>query len=150
MAAPTEAAFIVIGAGPVGCAVASLLHKQGHQTVIYERLSHIEPNPETSYPIGVNPRGLRTIRQISEGLESKVKAEGLLVQAWEIYAGKFKVATLRSGSTYGTTRAGVNYALYTDVVERGIPVHFNHKLKRVFPWESQAIVPTPACFVPIG
>lgn len=37
--------------------------------------------------------------------------EGKIVDAWEIYAGKNKIAGLKSGTTYGTHRASLNILL---------------------------------------
>uniref|UniRef100_A0A6U8H9I9 FAD-binding domain-containing protein n=1 Tax=Eutreptiella gymnastica TaxID=73025 RepID=A0A6U8H9I9_9EUGL len=108
-----------------------MLVNTGHSVEIYERLDRIEPHPETSYPIGVNPRGLNAIKQISPELQKQIKDHGTVVKAWEIYGGTRKVAELCSGTTYGTTRATVNHLLYTDAVDRGVVVNFSHQLKSI-------------------
>jgi hypothetical protein len=106
-----SAAYHIIGGGPVGICMALLLAKQGLSSVVYEGRAHIVHIPEESYPIGVNARGMDALRQISEDLAAKVQDSGRIVDAWQIFGGKYKVAEEKSGVVVGTSRGMVNKLL---------------------------------------
>jgi hypothetical protein len=104
-------AYHIIGGGPVGICMALLLAKQGIRSVVYEGRTHIVHVPEESYPIGVNARGMDAMRQISEELARKIEDSGKMVDAWQIFGGKYKVAEEKSGVVVGTSRGMVNKLL---------------------------------------
>ena len=121
---------IIIGCGPVGCAISLLLAKQGKYVKLYESRNEISNNPEESYPIGVNARGLYTLEKL--GLDELCKSASEIVDSWQIYSGERKVAHLESGVVYGTSRSKVNFILFRAVLkEKNIKVYFNHKLKDI-------------------
>lgn len=104
--------YHIIGGGPVGYAAALLLAKDGIKSTVYESRAEVVDVPEESYPIGVNPRGLHTLKLIDTALEQKLRDTGKVINAWEIYSGGgSKVADLPSGVVYGTSRAKVNLLL---------------------------------------
>ena len=74
----------IIGGGPVGYSMALTLAKRKIPCVIYEKSKEIRYDMAESYPIGVNQRGLRTLRDI--GGESLVNAvaENGYVKSWKI------------------------------------------------------------------
>ena len=126
--------IIIIGAGPVGLAAALLLSKEGQykRITIYEGRSTIPNNPEESYPIGINPRALHCLKRIDPKLEAKAKEEASLVDAWHIYGGDNKVADLKSGTVYGTTRGDVNHLLYQQALEcPAITIVLGHRLREI-------------------
>ena len=126
--------IIIIGAGPVGLAAALLLSKEGQykRITIYEGRSAIPNNPEESYPIGINPRALHCLKRIDPKLEAKAKEEASLVDAWHIYGGDNKVADLKSGTVYGTTRGDVNHLLYQQALEcPAITIVLGHRLREI-------------------
>ena len=122
--------FIVIGAGPGGIASAINLAKRGYSSVIYDSLHEIVDVNEDSYPIGLNPRGMNTLKDIDEELLEAIATEPP-VESWNIYAGARKVANLKSGTTVGSTRSAVTYHLYryaADKFSNLIEFKFSHKL----------------------
>jgi kynurenine 3-monooxygenase len=121
--------FTIIGGGPVGLAAAILLANDGYPCEVYEGRNEILNDYEQSYPIGINPRTLHTLSQISPVLEEKAKTSGIIINAWEIFAGSTRVARQISGTVYGTSRAKVNLLLYEVALEHKlIKINFNHKL----------------------
>lgn len=123
--------YIVIGAGPVGLAVALQLNLLKINVTVYEGRDEIPNDPEQSYPIGINPRAVHTFENIDKKLAEKAVETGVIIDAWQIFAGKMMVADLKSGSVYGTTRGGVNTLLYEKAVERGIKIVFGHRISAV-------------------
>ena len=95
----------IIGAGPVGLAAALLLAAQGRRVTIHEARDAISLTDANSYPIGVNPRGQETLRRIDSRLVEELRAQGELVEGFKIRAGRRMLASLRSGTIIGTTRA---------------------------------------------
>jgi kynurenine 3-monooxygenase len=125
---PEKPHFHIIGAGPVGCATALQLAKEGYQSTIYERGNEILSDIN-SYPIGVNPRGLNALSQIDPSIEKAVKDTGRIVDSWDIYSKESKVASQLSGVVYGTSRSKVNMILFEEVNKNSnVKVKLNHKL----------------------
>lgn len=120
---------IVLGAGPVGLAAALLLAAHGHRVDVYEARDELDLSDADSYPIGVNPRGQQTLRKIDPTLLEALRAQGEVVEAFNIYAGRRRVATLASGTLIGTTRAFLTGLLHerASAVD-AITLHLGHKL----------------------
>ena len=95
----------IIGAGPVGLAAALLLAAQDQRVTIHEARDAISLTDANSYPIGVNPRGQETLRRIDSRLVEELRAQGELVEGFKIRAGRRMLASMRSGTIIGTTRA---------------------------------------------
>ena len=128
----TPPAFLVVGGGPVGFAVALLLAKDGHRCTVYEGRSHIVHVPEESFPIGVNARGLHTLGLISPSLEAACRSTGKIVDAWEIFGGPQKVAEQKSGVVCGTSRGKVNLLLAEAAASSAlISIVYSHRLRDV-------------------
>ncbi|KAF0685347.1 Aste57867_22738 [Aphanomyces stellatus] len=122
--------FIVIGGGPVGCLAALHLAKQGHTITIYEGRSEIPNDPSQSYPIGANPRGLHAIEVVAPDVAARIRTDGRLIDAWEIYAGSRRVAKQASGVVVGTSRGSVNLHLWAACArEPSITLAMNHRLR---------------------
>jgi flavin-dependent dehydrogenase len=64
-----DTVFSIIGGGPAGFSAALLLAKEGFRSVVYEGRNEIPDIIEESYPIGVNPRALKTMELINPELE---------------------------------------------------------------------------------
>ena len=121
--------YHIIGGGPVGLATALLLAKEGYQSIVYEGRSEIPTNVEESYPIGINPRTLKTLEVIDENLANEARNTGKIVDSWQIFGGKTRFAKMDSRVVYGTSRGKVNTLLYDWSVKNSlITVLFNHKL----------------------
>lgn len=121
--------FIIVGGGPVGFTVALLLARHGIPCDVYERRALIPDDPQESYPIGVNPRGLHTLSLIAPELCEQMKSLGTRVDSWQVFIGTRRVGMNESGVTYGTSRARINLLL-ADAAQ-GIPliqIHYGHKL----------------------
>jgi len=123
--------FIIIGAGPVGIAIALLLNKLGYRVTCYEGRSEISNDILQSYPIGINSRTLNCLSLIDNELETEAKNTGFLVDYWKIFANTKMVASLPSNSVYGTTRGAINLLLYRKAVSNKIKIIFNSKLKSI-------------------
>ena len=95
----------IIGAGPVGLAAALLLAAEDRRVTIHEARDAISLTDANSYPIGVNPRGQETLRRIDSRLVEELRAQGELVEGFKIRAGRRMLASMRSGTIIGTTRA---------------------------------------------
>lgn len=120
---------IIIGAGPVGLAAALLLADGAYKVTVYEGRLDIPADPEQSYPIGVNPRGINTIEHISNGLAQIVKDSGEIVDSWQIFGGTRRVALQQSRVVYGTSRGQVNLLLYQECCKKPkISILFGYKL----------------------
>jgi len=139
--------IIIVGCGPVGLACALLLVNECGFTkiTIYEGRRTIPNDPEESYPIGINPRALHCLARIDPQLAERAKQSSLLVDAWHIYGGKSKVADLKSGTVYGTTRGDVNSYLYDHAVRcPAIKIVFDHKFVNINFGTKQVIFATSA------
>ncbi|RHY56865.1 hypothetical protein DYB30_005402 [Aphanomyces astaci] len=123
--------FIVVGSGPVGCLAALQLAHQGHTVTLYEGRGHIPTDPSQSYPIGVNPRGLHAIESVAPDVAQRIRSEGHVIAAWEIYAGPRRVAKQVSGVVYGTSRGNVNLHLWNACTKcpHAITLRMNHRLQ---------------------
>jgi kynurenine 3-monooxygenase len=128
----TKQKFIIVGGGPVGFAAALLLAKQGYPSEVYEGRPSIPDDPQESYPIGVNPRGLHTLSLIDPGLCDKLKSVGTRVDSWQIFVGPRRVGISQSGVTFGTSRARLNRMLAdAALAEPLIEVTFGHRLSAI-------------------
>jgi len=121
--------LIIIGAGPVGLATALHLAKHGYQSTVFEGRMDIPSDPEESYPIGVNARGLRALEAIDSTLSEQVKQSGMIIDSWQIFGGSKMVAKMSSGVVYGTSRGKVNLVLYEAAKKNPkINIKFGYKL----------------------
>jgi len=126
--------FIIIGAGPAGIAAGIALTKRGHSVSIYERADSLYQRDEDSYPIGLNPRGLRVFDVIDPSGElRKAVADETPIDAWSIYRGASRITRFPSGTTVGATRIGVAYNLYKEAQKKypSIQFFFSHKFVSV-------------------
>jgi len=126
---PRNQKFIIVGGGPVGFAAALLLAKHGYPSEVYEGRPSIPDDPQESYPIGVNPRGLHTLSLIDPGLCDQLKSVGTRVDSWQIFVGPRRVGVSESGVTFGTSRSRLNRMLAdAALAEPLIDVYFGHRL----------------------
>ena len=89
-----------------------LLDKEGFKCIVYEARSEIPTNVDESYPIGVNSRALKTLDIIHPDLANEVRNTGSIVDSWQVYIGKTRLAKMNSKVVYGTSRGKVNLLLY--------------------------------------
>ena len=140
LAAMAKPVFHIIGGGPVGFAASLFLAREGFQSVVYESRSSIPVSVEESYPIGINPRALEALSAIDPELAETARKTGRVVDSWQIFGGKMRVAKLDSGVVFGTSRGKVNLLLYEWAQKnRLIDIKFNHKLVDV-EFESRTLV----------
>ena len=124
--------FIVIGGGPVGCCAALFMAKLGHNVTVFEGRGEIPTDPELSYPIGINSRGLHAMDAVAPSAANAIRDEGKIIDAWEIYAGRRQVARLPSGVVYGTSRGQVNLRLWRACADHElITLRTNHRLRSI-------------------
>lgn len=126
---PPQQQMIVLGAGPVGLASALLLAAQGHAVDVYEAKDALVLENKNSYPIGVNPRGQETLRRIDPTLLRRLRDNGEVVAAFNIFAEERRVAELPSGTLLATTRAFLTKILFEQAQQTdGVTIHFGHRL----------------------
>ncbi|KAJ3044927.1 hypothetical protein HDV00_000210 [Rhizophlyctis rosea] len=132
--------FHIIGGGPVGFCAALLLAKEGYRSTVYERNLDIPNNPEESYPIGVNPRGLHALEKVDPALADKIRESGQLVDSWQVYGpNDRRYAKIDSGVVVGTSRAVVNLELYEYAKTNPlITIKFGHKITSI-DFDSQTL-----------
>ncbi|KAL3821632.1 hypothetical protein ACHAXA_006052 [Cyclostephanos tholiformis] len=124
--------FIVIGGGPVGCTAALFMSKLGHAVTLYEGRSDVPTDPEQSYPIGVNSRGLHALDDVAPCVSNAIRRGDNIVNSWEVYAGARRVALLPSGVVHGTSRGQVNLGLWRACAnDEGISLRTNHRLRSI-------------------
>ena len=106
-AALKDGHVIVLGAGASGLAAAVLLARDhGMQVTVYERMDSISQEDEESYPIGVNPRGMKVLKAVDPALEQAIDITDYgKVAGWTIREPAKVIAKLPSGTVVGTTRA---------------------------------------------
>lgn len=122
----------IIGAGPVGLAAALLLAAQDRRVTIHEARDAISLTDANSYPIGVNPRGQETLRRIDSRLVEELRAQGELVEGFKIRAGRRMLASMRSGTIIGTTRARLTGILLAAAQQdRRITLSTGHRLEAI-------------------
>uniref|UniRef100_A0A7S4HPS2 FAD-binding domain-containing protein n=1 Tax=Vannella robusta TaxID=1487602 RepID=A0A7S4HPS2_9EUKA len=127
--------WIVVGAGPAGIGAAISLAKRGYNVDVYERMADLDQSDEDSYPIGLNPRGMKALDCIDEtGTLRESVTKETPIDAWNIYSGLKRVAMFPSGTTVGATRGGVTYCIFKEASTKysdKIHFHFEYKLLAV-------------------
>jgi len=128
--------FLIVGAGPVGLALALLLSKlynNKKKIIIFEIRSSVVGDAEHSYPIGINPRSLKCLETIDPLLKNLMIESGLIIKSWDIYGGSRKVASVESNTVYGTTRNTVNTILHDYIIKNSIniDIKYNYKLDKI-------------------
>jgi kynurenine 3-monooxygenase len=125
--------ILIVGAGPAGLAASLLLSERGYDCHVYDKAITLVQNDEESYPIGLNPRGLQSLRRIDTSgiLYEKVSSE-TPISGWSIFKVDREVFSFPSGTTIGATRGGVTYQLYEEARKRkNISFHFGHQLRSI-------------------
>mmetsp|Transcript_12349 Transcript_12349/g.35523 ORF Transcript_12349/g.35523 Transcript_12349/m.35523 type:complete len:454 (+) Transcript_12349:46-1407(+) len=122
---------IVLGAGASGLSAAILLAREhGARVTVYERQLDLSQSDEESYPIGVNPRGLRTLAMVEPTME--VGDTSAKVEAWSIWEGSRRVALLPSGTVVATTRGHVVTELWRVAQQtEGVTIRMGMNLRDV-------------------
>ena len=77
------------------------------QVTVYESQQDISQNDLESYPIGINPRGMRTLKMVNPAMEQAIDVATGMVAAWSIMAPTKQIARSKSGTVLGTTRGAV-------------------------------------------
>ena len=108
--------IVIIGAGASGLAAAILLARRGLDVTVVDKLSDLSQSDEESYPIGVNPRGLRVLEMVDPALRHAIEVAGV-IEGWSIRKPDSEIARLPSGTVVGSTRGRVVAALHAKAVE---------------------------------
>ena len=75
--------MIVLGAGGSGLAAAVLLARDhGMQVEVYDSLSSVQQDDLESYAIGINPRGMATLKRVDPSLEKEIDVSTGMIDAW--------------------------------------------------------------------
>ena len=123
--------MIVLGAGGSGLAAAVLLARDhGMQVEVYDSLSSVQQDDLESYAIGINPRGMATLKRVDPSLEKEIDVSTGMIDAWMIMAPPMKkIARMESGTVMGTTRGSVVQGLHKIATATpGIEIKLGHKL----------------------
>lgn len=125
--------IIVIGAGASGLASAILLARDhGANVIVYERQLSVAQSDEESYPIGVNPRGMKTLRLVDPGIEVANGSITEKIHGWSIRDRAREIARLPSGTVIGTTRGKVVSELWRVAQQtRGVSFEMGMDLRSV-------------------
>lgn len=133
-ALPMAAHVIIVGAGASGLSAGVLLAREGMRVTLFERalLDQIVQSDLESYPIGVNPRGIQTLRMVDPALEAAIEvASSGKVKAWSVRGKDTELARLPSGTVIGTTRGKVVSALFGEAqATEGLTLRMGMKLVR--------------------
>eukprot|EP01135_Chromosphaera_perkinsii_P009182 Nk52_evm17s1671 gene=Nk52_evmTU17s1671 len=139
----------IIGAGPAGLAAALAVHNEhpGMRIHVYESRESVRQDPEESYPIGLNTRGMTALQGLIPRLveeQEGIKSLGRVVESWDIFVGRWewRVAQFKSGKVIGTTRSAIVDLLMKEIIKRGekeeeegvekkIQIHYNHSASEV-------------------
>ncbi len=126
-----ESAVIVVGAGASGLAAAILLARAGKAVTVYERMTDVDQPYELSYPIVVNPRGMKVLKAIDPSLEKEIDVATGMVAGWSIMGPKKEIARMKSGTVLGTTRGAVVSALFRHAeAQAGVTLRLGARLVR--------------------
>lgn len=129
----TPPSVIILGAGGSGLSLAILLARDhGMKIDVYDALETLQQDDLQSYPIGINPRGMATLKAVDPTLEKAIDVATGMVDAWMIMAPPMKrIARMASGTVLGTTRGAV-VAELAKVAQKtaNIDIHLGHKLVR--------------------
>lgn len=146
-----SAKICIAGAGPAGLTTAIAFFNNGYTNVcVYEKRSDISSQRiEESYPIGVNSRGKRALKNLLEVDESL----GDIVASWDVYVSQYeiRVASFKSGTVASTTRCIVVNVLRKHAEEKGIPIYYNHAVtsadasKYTVTFETKSGIKSVAC-----
>ncbi|KAJ3338738.1 kynurenine 3-monooxygenase, mitochondrial precursor [Gonapodya sp. JEL0774] len=119
MPSPSDSSdYLVIGAGPVGLLAALGLAKRGFAVTVFEGRDSLDQRREESYPIGVNLRGIRALGSIGgPALASQLQNSGTIIDSFDIYGGKRRVAQAVGGTIWSQTRFAVTKAIYDACIE---------------------------------
>jgi kynurenine 3-monooxygenase len=125
--------ILIVGGGPAGFGAALAFHNNKYTNiVVLEGRADLNFDVQESYPIGLNVRGQTSINKLvgDEINYNDTSRFGLIVNSWKVIVGPgINVATIDSGLSFGSSRAGVTQLLYSEVEKRGshIKVLFDHK-----------------------
>ena len=130
-----ETHAIILGAGASGLAAATLLARDhGMRCTVYERFAAdgMAQEDEESYPIGVNPRGMKVLKMVDPALEKAIDITDYgKIAGWTIREPKKEIAKLASGTVVGTTRGKVVGELYkVACATEGVEIKLGHKMLR--------------------
>lgn len=63
------------------------------QVDVYEMRDSIPSNPQESYPIGLNPRGVRAMDRANRDIALAIRNQCFMVDGWKILAGRVHEVT---------------------------------------------------------
>lgn len=110
-----SAPVVIIGAGASGLAAAILLARRGLHVTVLDKQEDLSQADEESYPIGVNPRGLRVLEMVNPEIRKAIEVAGV-IDGWSITKPDKEIARLPSGTVIGSTRGRVVAALYDEAL----------------------------------
>ena len=130
----------IIGGGPAGLAASLAFHNSGYKNInVYESRPESAiccQAPDESYPIGLNPRGLESLRELlgdHGGQALDICRLGSPVSSWDVFATQYewRVAKFQSGTVYGTTRSAVVQILLEEIRKREpeIIINYSHSFE---------------------
>ncbi|AWV88773.1 FAD-dependent oxidoreductase [Bradymonas sediminis] len=121
----------VIGAGPVGCVLALVLARRGHQVTLYERrpdIRHEDPAGGRSINLVLTERGLRILGRL--GLRDEILSLTVPVLGRMMHSLESKLAYQPYGKddsecNYSVSRTRLNASLLDAAEAAGVAIHFN-------------------------
>eukprot|EP00405_Crypthecodinium_cohnii_P032937 CAMPEP_0206518856 /NCGR_PEP_ID=MMETSP0324_2-20121206/64819_1 /ASSEMBLY_ACC=CAM_ASM_000836 /TAXON_ID=2866 /ORGANISM="Crypthecodinium cohnii, Strain Seligo" /LENGTH=479 /DNA_ID=CAMNT_0054012275 /DNA_START=52 /DNA_END=1491 /DNA_ORIENTATION=- len=122
--------YVIVGAGPAGLASAGHLAKGGAKVAIFD----FRPRPQDvfgSYPVVINPRGMKSLEKLDPEIAKKAREVGMEVKELHIVPDNRTVAKVK---TYGTgiMRDQIAYILLEHCEQSGkIDIFWEHKLEEL-------------------
>ena len=124
----------IVGAGPVGCVLATLLARRGFDVEIFEKrpdMRRADISGGRSINLVLTDRGLRALERIGlrdQILELTVPVLGRMMHSIDAELSYQPYGKDDSECNYSVSRGGLNEFLLDAAADSGVEIHFDHEL----------------------